>query len=822
MAGVNSVSSSSSSSIYGSRNANILSGLASGLDTEGMIEQLVQSYSQKITSLQQKNTKYTWQQESIQGISNKLVEFSRKYMSMSYGSATNLSSSAFFDKAVTTEVLGDFANKVSASGKCTSNIELNGVAQLATAARYTTEAAHLMDNVQTADGKTTLSTSALKMGDVTVSTLAGKIELMYGTNQKVELSFAEDELFGVNDDGTGALDTEKFKTAIEEKLAEQTVTVGSKSYKASDVFRVEVDSAGKVSFADALGAGNAVKIESIELGDITESDGASFTLGNAMTAPTKSDVNMVEYLSDKSISFTLDGKQKVIKFDDLDTWTDTNGQGVVQNGQFSSSQFVNYLQKKLDDADIGDKIKVGSSQGGGLSFTIDGDSRLSVSSSAGDVLGIGENGITSYFSTNLTLKDVFDQSVLNNLRKADIKNEKGEVIKTGYELTIGGKQVGVFTEDSSIQDVMNAINSSEDSNVKVSYSTLTNKFVLEAKETGADGEISLGASDLNGKNDLALELFGSKDQNGKYEGIKYDEGKDAVYKITVNGDTLYRTSSTNTVELDGLTVTFEGTFNASGKTVETLGQNEGLDALFSVGDAVTFKTSSDTDTIISTVKDMVNEYNTIMEEVKKLYSTMPLQTSSGKSYEPLTDEDMEDMSDSAIQKYEEKAKTGLLFMDRDLSSLYSAMRNAITGNSAAMKAIGLSTSYEDGLTTLTLDESALKEALQSDPDSVKNFFVGDGENGFMNQIKEVTERYAATTGATKGILIERAGSKYAPTSSLQNTILTQMNEIDKQIEKWQDKLSSQVTYYTKQFTRLETLMNEMNSQSSALAGLMGY
>ena len=70
MASITSLSSSSSSSsIYGNRTYNIISGLASGLDTEELISGVVQSYQQKIQSLQQKNTKLQWQQESIQSLS---------------------------------------------------------------------------------------------------------------------------------------------------------------------------------------------------------------------------------------------------------------------------------------------------------------------------------------------------------------------------------------------------------------------------------------------------------------------------------------------------------------------------------------------------------------------------------------------------------------------------------------------------------------------------------------------------------------------------------------------------------------------------------
>lgn len=84
-----------------------------------------------------------------------------------------------------------------------------------------------------------------------------------------------------------------------------------------------------------------------------------------------------------------------------------------------------------------------------------------------------------------------------------------------------------------------------------------------------------------------------------------------------------------------------------------------------------------------------------------------------------------------------------------------------------LRSIGIKTSYEDGLTTLSLDENALREALEQNPDQVKDAFTKSKENGaasdgLMASIQKVTDRYAATTGATKGILIEKAGSKYSP------------------------------------------------------------
>ena len=91
----------------------------------------------------------------------------------------------------------------------------------------------------------------------------------------------------------------------------------------------------------------------------------------------------------------------------------------------------------------------------------------------------------------------------------------------------------------------------------------------------------------------------------------------------------------------------------------------------------------------------------------------------------------------------------------------------------------------------------------------------------MTSIQKVTDRFAATTGAVKGILIEKAGSQYSPTAALDNTMLNKMEDIDEEISKWQDKMADKVDYYTNKFTQLEMLIQQMNSQSSSLAGLMG-
>ena len=827
MASISSLmSSGSSSSIYGSRNSNIISGLASGMDTEAMIEGMVQGYQQKITQLGQDRTMLQWQQSAYQSISDKLVEFSRKYMS--YNSpATNLFSASFFNNAILTSANGTYADLVSATGKSSSTIVLNAVAQLAEAARYTHDASGL----DTSLGKG----EPVKLGEKQpLSTMSGSLTLEYG-NKKVTLDFGELELFNKAD---GTLDTAKFQTALQDKLKEQKITTSSGDQVSADtLIDVKVDSNGTVTLSDKKGAGNNVHFSGAT-GDlknlVTSADAegtSSFTLSTTEKV-VKEDATKAEYLSGKSFTVTLNGQTKTFTLGEIDPSKGNLHEQVKQN-----------LQEGLDKAFGKGKITVDMDTTGpgerSFSFSVSNGDTFRITSPVGEVLGLGENGVTSYVDTGKTLGDLLgrtsDGAGLNGLTGGElaraigdvteIKDKDGKVTsrvdsegntvdeqgfrldKDGkrfqeYELTVNGVSIGKYNKDTALETVLNDINSNTEAGVSVSFSKTTNQFVFTAKETGAGGRVEIGG-------ELGERLFGKVNVTDKDH---YTAGQDAKFTATINGQKMEFSRSSSAFDLDGMSITLNGTFEV--KDGET---------------PVTFSSKTDTDKIIDVVKTMVEDYNAIVSEVKKAYSDMPLEKSDGSRYKPLTDEDKADMTESEIKAYEEKAKTGILFMDRDLSSLYSALRSAVApggSDGSFLRSIGIKTSYEDGLTTLSLDENALREALEQNPDQVKDAFTKSKENGaasdgLMASIQKVTDRYAATTGATKGILIEKAGSKYSPSAALNNTLLEQMKDIDKQVDKWQAKMSDKVDYYTNKFTQLEMLIAQMNSQSSSLAGMMG-
>ena len=199
------------------------------------------------------------------------------------------------------------------------------------------------------------------------------------------------------------------------------------------------------------------------------------------------------------------------------------------------------------------------------------------------------------------------------------------------------------------------MNNSE-AGVSVNYSQLTNQFVFTAKETGEGGRIEIAGGTLGAA------LFGAVDpENLPKDQKAYTAGQDAIFQATINGETMTFSRSSNTFEADGMTITFSGTFNNVERSEgegpiksEELAEEGFAQKAFVDGEDVTFTSKTDADTIVEAVKSMVEDYNKILTEVKKLYSDMPLKKSDGSKYDPLTDEERADLDEAAelVGKYE--------------------------------------------------------------------------------------------------------------------------------------------------------------------------
>ena len=870
MASVSGVTSSNSSSIYGNRN--VLSGLATGMDTESMIENAVSGYNLKISSLQQKQTKLTWQQEAIREISSPMIKFAQKYTS--YNSSTNLLSPSYFNKSVITSTNGANASKVSASGKTSSDVRISGVKQLAAKSTYSASAADLFSDlgITGKDGIATIIGGNLDLAQqMDLSKVSGTLSLNYGGTRSIDLSFGDLETYA---------SAEEFVSAINTKLATTTVTDSKgESVAASTMVKASLDSDGKITFSDNQLAGNTVTVTGAtgklkETLNIDPSKKESFLTipsqdGNLIDLVDKSG-SKGEYLSGKTISMTVDGKSKTITLptynpSDLDLTT-----VITAQKEQLTEDFVTGLQSAVKDA-FGASVKV-ELNGDALQFTGQKGSTITISanSDVGKTLGLGGSFASSYLNTGSSLGSLLelksasgtDPETLGGIEGTVLRSDPGKITKKtdgtyadsdgnrtdkdgyrlgsdgkqlyGYELEISGKKL-TFTRDSSLDAVFSAINS-ESVGLSASFSKTTNQIQLSSRETGAASQIVINQTitDENGgtKTNLAALLFGSVEVNAQGQVVKsladasYSAGKDAVFSMEVNGvDMGSITRSDNTFNVDGLSVTLKETFGTySADTVDADG-NTVPGSLLDSPEAVTFTSVADAGSLVDTITGMVEELNEILKSVRSAHATLPNYKSNNSRYEPLTDGDKSGMTDSAIEKYEEKAKQGILFGDSDLTSLYSKLLSAISPSGAAgsaLSAMGITTTYSDGVTTLQVDEGALRDALTSDPDGVRDAFTSTtGNGGLMVNVSKVISDYASTTGATKGILVQKAGSVYSPLSLLKNNMQGQIDEYDDQITRWQDKLSDQVDYYTRMFTRLEQLTSTMNSQSSMISSMLG-
>ena len=905
-----------------------------------MIENAISAYKNKIASLTQKRTKTEWKQEAYRSIIDKMSSFTDKYTS--YRSANNLMSSSFFDQAVKTVSKGKYADLVSATGRSSSDIQVDRVRQLASAATYKLSGTAL-DSTTAAFGQSNVTSAASDILDldkkIDISNLNGSLTLAYGGSSAtsyLSLEFDETQTFK---------DADALVEEINKQLSEQSVSIGTKTYTGKEllnnVVKAEVGSDGKITFTDpkrngvyvsgASGSAKDLLLGGKEPSSVADKQIKSLTLSS--NALKTEEMSTLEYLSTRgaSVEITLDGKTKTVKLPGKDDLPEQF------TGGARDAKFLEAFQKNIDDAfgkgklTVSDANRKEGADGAGiqLQFTAPKGSTFAIGSTKGEMLGFGEsNRVTSYLNTGKTLGELLGDKGFEGLegvkvlaKDKDGKDIPGQYLKdddgnyiyekdadgnTLYSFKVNGKEIGQFSKDTTLQTVMNAMNSNSDSGVKVSYSKLTNELTFTAKETGAASEVAFEG--LSGK------LFGVP---GTYDdkGGTYTKGQDAILEVSVNGTSLGEiTRSSNNVELDGMTLNLKGTFGyqtdddgniqfeekgqakdgdkllfsfqgvqkgaketsdgkleftdeKTGKTIygelvdgELTFKNQAGDQVYARVDgqnrlrfdtdasqsvkgeavmirepirdtkteAVTFETSSDADRIVDVIKQMVVDYNAMAKEIKDAYSTLPAQRSNGAYYEPLTAEEEEDQSETFIKNWNEKAKQGILFGDRDLATLYQRMTSAIsvTGeNGDALRAAGITVNYSNGLSTLEFNETKFRDALNNNPEKVRDAFTSSTEsgaksNGLMQALKQPLDMYGKTSGG-KGVLVEKAGSSLAPSTMYNNTIQKELDNIDSQIERWQDKMEDQIDHYTSQFSRLEQLIQQMNSQSSYFSQLMG-
>ena len=780
MASIGGLSGSTSNSLSGLKG---YGGLASGLDRDSLIESMTQGTTSKIYKQQQKKTSLQWEQTAIRNITDKMIAFSDKYLS-TYSSSTNLFSSTFWGRN-NISVLGSNSKYVSVSGSSSTadTLSILGVKQLAKKAQMTSGSA-------ASDG--ILKTGKIDLSDQKAENLEGKtIEINYGDkNYTVTLPSGSDYKYDSVDNIVKSLN----------KAFENVELDGGK--KLNDVLAVETKG-DRIVFKDKVNNGNIFKLTGgtalshLGFKDKPDSEFKEMDITSAglesVRDITEDDIftktPFIDRIAGKELTFTYNGVSKSIKLPEKDA---------LNNGNILDTLRTS-MQKQLDDAFGDGRIKV-SANSGGLQFktTVPGggndtSSVLSVSSGSAGLLG--ENGALNmnYGESNrVNMEAKISESGLRTFKEG-----------TTFPATITINGVDIKVEESdTVRTLMDKINNS-DAGVEVNYQNSSDKFVFTSKKDGASGKISVGGDFKN----IFGTSFNKTDGQDAIVAVKY-AGSDEVVEIV---------RDSNSFKIDGMTISVNGEF---GYKAGAGGKLE----LDKTSDPVTFDAKVDEDKIVETIKKMVEEYNEIIELVGKETGIKP-----NRDYEPLTSAQKAEMSESEIEAWEEKAKEGLLFNDNDLKGLSNSLRFVVsTADQAALKKLGITTSSTaSDKGKLSFDESAFRAALKTDPEGIREMFtkertvdengVATGVNGIAVNMKSAFDKYAKTLGEPKGILIERAGSIKSPASNTQNSLYKQMEQIDKRISDLQDVLKMEQDRYIRQFTALESVIAQMNSQSGWLS-----
>lgn len=471
--------------------------------------------------------------------------------------------------------------------------------------------------------------------------------------------------------------------------------------------------------------------------------------------------------------------------------------GTSRTVSLSNVTDADSLQTAIDEAVGEGKLTVGTTTDGYLSITAAVDSgvqKITISAPSS-----GTSGLTSLgFGSGATLSNrVTTTSTLETIFGDDAFNSDGQI-----ELTINGNSF-TFDKSDTLSAMMSEINSSSNAGATMKYDELSGKLTLTASATGAGNTLVVTEGD--GSSFLSSFL-----DNGT-------AGVDA--QVTIDGQVLTRSS--NKVTVDGVTYTFSQTTD----------------------EAATVSLVQDTDAIYDTISSFVEDYNALISSIHSA-----LDETYDSDYPPLTDDQKEDMTDEEIEKWEAKAKVGLLANDSSLKSMLSSLRSSlidsVPGQSLTIFTIGISTGTYDEQGKLYIDEDELKAAIENDPVGISNLFTQQStsysgttsvrslnnsqlstrykEEGIAYRFYDILQTNISTirdNNGNKGLLLEKAGTEN-DASETSNTLSTLIDKYQEEIDKEQDRLDAkQDSLYTK-YSALETYINKMNTQLSALSSYL--
>ena len=779
-----------------------ISGLQSGLDTESIVSALVSSYAAKKDKYVKAQTKLSWTQDAWKDVNKQVYSLYSSVNSLRYTSAYAMKKTTVSDATKAT---------VTATGSSINGTQTLQITDLAKAGYIT-------------GGKLSATDGTAKLSNLGFTGDSGTISLTVGGDKK-DIAVTKDTTIdsfvqSLNDAGVKAsYDTTNkrlFVSAKDSGTAKDFSLVGSDAngITALDKLGLSVSSTAN---AEAYTDMAAYALNTEGNAYITyDTTGKVVTNGTYSADKTQTNVESIINQLKSSYAAVSDATTNNTTLNSEINYANAFG-AIKQLEDGANGDDIKLYEKIMDISNpinsyVDDSGKVYNSYE--ISTDGNGNSTYTYKNDAGDT-HTSSTALTTVYekkqalekSTGLvtTTKNSSGVDVTDSSKLTTFKNNHSAV--TSYEANT--------TNASRVSDVKAAATAGTltdfvtDLNHQITVNTQTitdNNATIDANAT-LDVTDDYSKLDATAISSLASTLTsqvttaaGIKDGSQVIPtsvGATRVNGSDAT--IILNGATF--TSSSNQITVNGLTI------NATAKTVD--------------GEELTVTTNTDTQGLYDKVKDFLSQYNSVINSINSLYNA-----SSSSGYEPLTDAEKESMTDSQVEKWESNIKSSLLRRDTTLGGILTTMTNSmaqsfsINGSKYSLSSFGISTlgymnaeknenyayhidgDADDSSTSSNTDK--LMKALTNDPDTVIDFMknLTDGLHDSMDsKMKSTTLRSAYTVYNDKEM-----ASEYSDYTDLIST--------------WEDRLSDMENSYYQKFSKMESALSTLNSNSSSVSSLL--
>lgn len=437
--------------------------------------------------------------------------------------------------------------------------------------------------------------------------------------------------------------------------------------------------------------------------------------------------------------------------------------------------------------------------------TTTSDSALSVVPGAGSVNGVQNAKIVDTASAAfLTGGKISASSLSDNLADTLGIEEGKQISYTDNDGNTKTIQIGGTSDDSDVKVVnsMNElVNAFKSVGLNANFDTNNQRIFLSAKSTGESYNFTLGGdTETLAKLGLATGSQLSSLANAS-DYSEATEVKGTSAKLILNGAEF--SSDTNSFSINGSTYTI----NHKPTNPDT---------------NISITTQTDYDGVYDVIKNMLKEYNELVNEMSKAYNA-----ESSKGYKPLTDEQKDQMSEKEIDEWNDKIKSALLRKDE---TVYDVMNELVNSVSGGIEIDGKTMYLSDfGISTLGYFEAEENEryALHIDGDlsDDKTASKDDKLKGLIASDPETVSKFFSKLSQTMytNLYSKMGTSQYSSIYKVYNDkqLKTEQSDWEKKITDLEDKLSDMEDKYYKKFASMEKMLATINSKQSAVSSYLG-